>query len=1038
VADSQKNFQAVPRGVPCRSDCPIFKFSNNFSNTVLNLAKLYLSNRKSVRMNKFSLFLFISVAVFVSGFVFSLPDPHDPRAALATMQVPKGFAVQLFAAEPLVKNPTNIEVDERGRVWVTESHNYDVAPADFDPKGDKVVILEDVNGDGKADKRSVFFEHPSVKAPMGLLLGENCVFLAQAPHLLMLFDTNHDDRADRVDTLFSGFGQRDHGIHAPFWGADGKLYFSMGNYGGEVRDKHGKPLKDKAGNAIHGKGQPYRNGLIIRCNPDGSQLETIAHNFRNQYEPAFDSFGNLWVTDNDDDGNESVRLNFVMEYGNYGFADEITGAAWTTPRTNLEKTTPERHWHQNDPGVVPNVLITGAGSPAGLCFYEGSMFPKSYQNQLLHAEALHNIVRSYLIQKQGAGYLAKIQPLLKSNQQWFRPVDVSVCPDGSVMIADWYDPGIGGGTAADANKGRIYRVSYGSKKLYVSPKFRFDTPERAIEALKSPNWAARRKAWVSLQTAGSEAENSLATLYQSSNLSWKARALWLLSKNPKNGKNYLKRALGEANPDIRITAIRAARQLTPVPFELIKPLAKDPAPEVRRELAIALRFLKTPEVAEIWADLALQHIPNDRWYLEALGIGADLNADACFEAWFRKVEKKWDTAVGRDIVWRVRSSATLPLLTQLIQQAQDSSNYLRYFRAFDFHLSAAKNENLLSLLNNTNPKIQRLALEHTEGSSIVRNPILNQAIETALANAGQTVSYVRLVEKFFLTEKEEELFQLVKCCANQQTGVEALQLLWSFGENEFVNQRMKEDSSALAVMTSLKGNATPQALELINKVMWDDKRPVELRKAAARLLGSSWIGERFLLDEVKKKTFPEVLKPTVGSVLFSAFRNEIKREAAQYLPKPTGKNGAALPPVYLLAYEKGNPTKGKNIFIQNCQICHRVQQKGVLFGPELSKIGAKLSKEGLYRAILYPEEGINFGYETYQIQIQNDGQLMGLISSESNNEVVLKLPGGLTQTIKKVTIQAKTQLPQSMMPSFGEAFSKQELVDLVTYLSTLK
>ncbi|GAB3953605.1 hypothetical protein GCM10028805_37640 [Spirosoma harenae] len=984
----------------------------------------------------------ISIGVIVAvcigfGFVSILPE-HDPRAALATMQVPNRFMVQQFAAEPLVTNPTNMDVDERGRVWVTESHNYDVAPAEFDKKGDKVVILEDVNGDGRADKRTVFFEHPGMKSPMGLLLAEDRVYLAQAPYMLMLFDTNHDDHADRIDTLFSGFGQRDHGIHAPFWGPDGKLYFSMGNNGGEVRDRHGKPVLDVAGNPVHGKGAPYRNGLILRCNPDGSHLETIAHNFRNHYEPTLDSFGNLWVSDNDDDGNQSVRIDYVMEYGNYGFADEMTGAAWTASRTNLEKTVPERHWHQNDPGVIPTMLITGAGSPAGLCVYEGSQFPALYQNQLLHAEALYNVVRSYTTQKQGAGYKATIHNVLKSSQQWFRPVDVSVAPDGSAMVADWYDPGIGGGTAADANKGRIYRVSYGGKATYHSPKLRFDTPESATEALKNPNWAARRKAWASLQKMGSKAETSLQKLYQSTNLVWRARALWLLSQLPSTGDSYLKQALRDANPDIRIAALRAARQLTNFPFSLCAALANDPAPEVRREWAIALRFFKTPEAAESWARLAMQHTGNDRWYLEALGIGSDLNADACFDAWQRKVGESWNTPAGRDIVWRIRSAKALPLLGQLIRQTPNVAETLRYFRAFDFHRSGSKKDVLLSLLSDPRSDIQRLALEHMDGSNVVRNETLNRALETALATAGQTESYVHLVEKFHLTDKRDQLLNLVRCCASQQVGVEAMQLLWKFGEKEFIRQQLHVDTTAEAIMTALKGNGSPDALALLSGIMLDDSRPIELRKTATRLLGSSWVGESTLLDEVKKKAFPDVLKPTASSVLFSAYRNEIKREAADYLPKPAGKNGEPLPPVYLLVHENGVASKGKTIFAQNCQPCHRVQQSGALFGPELSKIGAKLSKESLFRAILYPDEGINYGYETYQIHTRDGGQLMGLLDSESSNEVVLKLPGGVKQTIRKADVQSKVKAPQSMMPPFGEALSKQELVDLVTYLSTLK
>ncbi|GAB3698561.1 hypothetical protein GCM10027592_23730 [Spirosoma flavus] len=981
----------------------------------------------------------IIVAITLAfGFINVLPDPHDPRAALATMQVPKGFIVQQFAAEPLVTNPTNMDVDERGRVWVTESHNYDVAPAEFDKKGDKVVILEDANGDGRADKRTVFFEHPGMKSPMGLLLAEDRVYLAQAPYLLMLVDTNHDDHADRIDTLFSGFGARDHGIHAPFWGPDGKLYFSMGNNGGEVRDQHGKLVIDVAGNPVNGKGNPYRNGLILRCNPDGSQLETIAHNFRNHYEPTLDSFGNLWVSDNDDDGNQSVRIDYVMEYGNYGFADEMTGAAWTASRTNLEKTVPERHWHQNDPGVIPTMLITGAGSPAGLCVYEGTQFSILYQNQLLHAEALYNVVRSYTTQKQGAGYKATIHNVLKSSQQWFRPVDVSIAPDGSVMVADWYDPGIGGGTAADANKGRIYRVSYGGKATYRTPKLRFNTPESATEALKSPNWAARRKAWVSLQKMGSKAESSLQKLYQSTNPVWRARALWLLTKLPSTGDSYLKQALRDPNPDLRITALRTARQRESFPFELCATLAKDPAPEVRREWAIALRFLKTPEAAESWATLAMQHTGKDRWYLEALGIGSDLSADACFDAWQRKVGANWNKPAGRAIVWRSRSAKALPLLGQLIRQTPDVSETLRYFRAFDFHRSPDKNDVLRSLLTDSRPDIQRLALEHMDGNNVARNEILNQSLEAALKTAGQTESYVHLVEKFHLTDKRDQLLNLVRCCAARQVGVEAMQLLWKFGEREFVKQQLHDDTTAEAIMTALKGNGSPDALALLSGVMLDESRPVELRKTAVRLLGSSWVGERALLDEVKKKTFPDALKPTASSVLFGAFRNEIKREAADYLPKPAGKNGEPLPPVYLLVHENGVASKGKTIFAQNCQPCHRVQQSGALFGPELSKIGAKLSNEGLFRAILYPDEGINYGYETYQIHTRDGGQLMGLLSSESNDELVLKLPGGVTQTLRKADIQSKAKAPRSMMPSFGEALSKQELVDLVTYLSTLK
>ena len=99
--------------------------------------------------------------------------------------------------------------------------------------------------------------------------------------------------------------------------------------------------------------------MVFRCDLDGSNFEVLGHNFRNNYEVAVDSFGTLWQSDNDDDGNRGVRINYVMEYGNYGYVDEMTGAGWQAKRTNMEKEIPLRHWHLNDPGVVPNLLQTG-------------------------------------------------------------------------------------------------------------------------------------------------------------------------------------------------------------------------------------------------------------------------------------------------------------------------------------------------------------------------------------------------------------------------------------------------------------------------------------------------------------------------------------------------------------------------------------------------------------------------------------------------------------------------------------------------------
>src|SRR5205807_8394460 len=149
------------------------------------------------------------------------------------------------------------------------------------------------------------------------------------------------------------------------FGPDGKLYFNFGNEGHQIRDAAGKPIVDQAGNVVAEHRQPYQQGMVFRCNLDGSELETLAWNFRNNWEVAVDSFGTLWQSDNDDDGNRGVRINYVMEFGNYGYHDEMTGAGWPTAWQKAKaKGAPEEQkvfyeWHQYDPGVVPNLLNTG-------------------------------------------------------------------------------------------------------------------------------------------------------------------------------------------------------------------------------------------------------------------------------------------------------------------------------------------------------------------------------------------------------------------------------------------------------------------------------------------------------------------------------------------------------------------------------------------------------------------------------------------------------------------------------------------------------
>lgn len=959
------------------------------------------------------------------------------QTKVSTLQVPEGLEVKPFAAEPMLINPTNIDVDSKGRVWVLEAYNYrpGINGNPTNPQGDRIVILEDTNGDGQADSRKVFYQSPELNAPLGIAVLDSMVIVSQSPYIWKMFDDNRDGKADRKEVLFSGIGgdQHDHGAHAFTFGPDGKLYFNLGNEGKQLLDAKGNPILDQDGDPIGPK--KYRQGMVFRCNLDGSQVEVLGHNFRNNYEVAVDSYGALWQSDNDDDGNKGVRINAVFEHGNYGYVDEMTGEGWYVNRTNIEKEIPLRHWHLNDPGVVPNLLQTGAGSPTGMIIYEGNLLPSIFQNQMIHTDAGPNVVRSYATTPWGAGYEARINNLITSKDQWFRPADVAAAPDGSLFVADWYDPGVGGHQAGDQAKGRIYRIAP-KGHAYKKTNFDLSTPELAFKALENPNLEIRFLAFQALKKMGNKAESVLENEFNTNeNPRFRARAFWVLNQGSRSNEFILK-AFEQANPNLKAMAIRAAKQK---PFAEWSTLAakatKDQHASVRRELAIALRHLSGEEVNQLWASLAMRHNGTDRWYLEALGIGADGNWDERFAAY---AALKPENSKGySDVVWRARTEKALPALIELIGNTKS----LAYFRALDFMPGEQKSEALFALINGkfaTDVSAQLEAVRHMKPAYIASHPEV-KVVLSALLKQISGKQYLELVDYYQLKEESPRVLGMILAGTESS---KAGQVVYNLpGGAALIRSKFftGKEAEQLALIEMLRWQGKTESAQLLYEATANPKLSKAVQMQAARVIGNAYPTEEFVLDLLEKKKIATAYVPLVVESLQKAWRKSIRMKANSYLAKHQTETKKAHPAMAELINMSGDAVKGKVVFTNSCTMCHLVNNEGIDFGPKLSEIGTKLSKEGMYMSILHPNAGIGFGYETFEVKTKSGDTYQGIIVSKNETDIVLRIPGGIVKSFKTSALKSYKQLPESLMPEgLADGMSTPELVDLIEYLSTLK
>jgi quinoprotein glucose dehydrogenase len=566
----------------------------------------------------------------------------EGERAIRSFRVPAGLTVELFAAEPLLANPVAFCIDEKGCMYVAETFRLGEGVTDtrehmewldddlacrtvadrvamyrkflgkefekFHLQHERVRRIVDRDGDGRADSATVFadgFNDPAAGIGAGVFARREDVWYACIPWLWKLRDTNGDGRACQRVLLHEGYGVHvgfvGHDLHGLRLGPDGKLYFSMGDRGFNVRTTEGRPL------AVPD------TGSVLRCNPDGSELEVFATGLRNPQELAFDRYGNLFTADNNSDSGDRARWVYLVEGGDSGWriGYQFMEAPYSRGPWNEEKL-----WYPAFAGqaayIVPPIANIADG-PSGLVYNPGvSLLPAAYDHHFFLADfrggSGYSGIRSFAVAAKGASFrLVDAQEFVWS----VLATDVDFGPDGSLYFSDWVE---GWGKP---NKGRVYRLADSSRRGLPQVRETKSLLAQGMEGRSGDELAAllahgdmrvRQEAQFELAGRGDAGWRVLARV-AGSRASTLARihAIWGLGQAARTTRDrararlwgVLEPLLADADPEVRAQAVKVLGDAKVMrALAGLCGLVGDASPRVRFLAAIALGKLGRAEAIE--------------------------------------------------------------------------------------------------------------------------------------------------------------------------------------------------------------------------------------------------------------------------------------------------------------------------------------------------------------------------------------------------------------------------------------------------------
>ncbi|PQO31011.1 dehydrogenase [Bremerella cremea] len=939
--------------------------------------------------------------------------PLSPQQAIQKMEVPEGFSVELVAAEPDLLNPVAMTFDEKGRIWVTESFEY--PRHEPGPGRDRIKVLEDTDQDGAIDKVTIFAE--GLNIPSGIAVGHGGVWVANAPDILFLQDTDGDLKADKQEVIVTGFGRTDtHELpNSLTWGPDGYLYGLNGvfNYS---HVKH----RDK---------DYVFTCALFRIDPRTRDFELFCEGTSNPWGVAFDPNGQAFIS--------ACVIDHLWHLTESGYYHR-QGGPYPPHTWKIESIV--KHKHQ-------------MAAYCGIEYFDSDAYPEEYRDCLYMGNIHGGCINVDVLQRDGSTYFAKPRPdFLTANDVWHMPVDQKTGPDGCLYVLDWYDryhcyqdamarPG-----DVDRLKGRLYRVRYEETPRANTFDLAQESDEQLIARLHSGNRFYREMAQrVLAERASDAAIQPLEALVMDTSAPFKTRmhALWSLIGARQLSDEFSIQLLSDEEPQLRRWAIRyqgIRASNNPDVALLIQKLTSDAHPDVRLEVAIlAPQVDYLPTIATLLE--VLRSSPNDK-----------LIPHIVWQNLHPQLEKQ--------------TPDYLALMTQAPYES-DATTLSLLPRATDRILatpgvSVEHVATLVKLLASDPGQKEQLA--------ICLQRITQQAQSRELT--GERLAQLK-------TELAESLSMILKQ-GNEHPGyydAANLALAWNDPQameivpQVFASSQMPP-ARRIAALDSLLTTGHSQANQLVRQYFEDRRNDQAMIGQVIQTLGKtdSDVVPKLLLprlDSLSSQNRPKAIevllqRPSWAILLLTQIetgkldKETLSINQLQRLVTTSSEDvGRKVNDIYgsirsgrdpsrtlivaqmrrLVSSRQGDPHRGIEVYNKLCGQCHKLHGKGQEVGPDIT-VNGRGNLEQLLSNVFDPSLVIGKDYQAVNVLTVDGRVLSGLLVEDSDSRVVLKMQGGKQETIARDDVDVMKTSDTSLMPEgIEKQLKSEEIVDLFAYLT---